>query len=141
MQAYFNARRSRLLATVMVFVWLLGVGLGFANACLLSPQVAGNGHPSLVTVAVVHAHDAHHHDHATVSPAALACLALCTAEQSTVIQAKAQFDGLQAMDLAPIPLLVGFLRPRVEQNVQPRPVRCAPCSDPPVSIRFLRLTI
>lgn len=138
MNAFFNSRRTRLTATVMVLVWLITVGMGIANACVIHQDEALHGHPASASHAVVHQHEADRH---TMSPNALACLSFCTAEQSTLVKGKVQCDSPQAVDLAPVPLLVGLLLPRVEPVVQPRPVRCSRCSDPPVSIRFSRLTI
>lgn len=145
MKACFTARRARLIATVMVWVWLLGVAMGLANACLLHPEGAGHGYPGSVSVAGVLQHDAHHHDHdagnGTMSPAALACLSFCTAEQGALVKGKVQCDSLQAVDLAPVHLLGGLTLPRLELDLRAWPVRCSHCPDPPVSIRFLRLTI
>jgi len=112
--------------------------MGIANACVIHQDEALHGHPLPASLAGIDEHEADHH---TMSPEALACLSFCTAEQSTLVKGKVQCDSPQAVDLAPVPLLVGLLLPRVERVVLPAPVRSSRCSDPPVSIRFSRLTI
>ena len=34
MKSFFNSRRTRYIAAVMLFAWLMSLGIGVANACL-----------------------------------------------------------------------------------------------------------
>jgi hypothetical protein len=139
----FNCRRTRLTAAAMLFVWLLVVGMGMANACLANQDHARHGH-------------LHHHDEAAADevaveaqldphaqptpPAKKTCQTFCAAAQNSVFkqqsQEPAQTDEALFVAIAWRPAL-------------PAPYRHSPWAgqrnstgpEPSVAIRFLRLTL
>lgn len=114
----------------MLFVWLLALGTGMANACLVHEDHARHGHFS--------------HQEAgdrDTSTAKMACLDFCAAEQTGVV--KQQTDAPAHLDVAlaqasmwcvaPLSADRPFSLPALEDP--------PPMEHPPVFIRFLRLTI
>jgi hypothetical protein len=127
----------------MLFAWLLVVGMGMANACLANEDHARHGH--------LHAHDGTLADQSTArvqldpnaqptSPAKATCQKFCAAAQSSVLKQQSHEPG--PMDAGLVPAIAWW-------PVSPAPYRhCAwagqrdPApSQPPVAIRFLRLTL
>jgi hypothetical protein len=139
----FNRRTTRLTVAATLFVWLLVVGMGMANACLASVDHARHGH--------LHHHDetlAHEvtpgaqldpHSQPT-SPAKESCQTFCATAQSSVFKQQchepAQTDAALFVAVAWRPAL-------------PAPYRHSPWAgqrnstgpEPSVAIRFLRLTL
>jgi hypothetical protein len=152
MKSFFNSRRTRYTAAVMLFVWLMSLGIGVANACLVQQA---NGWPehfshsrSGVTPVAVTEHDvasdnfakAHvRADENDKSPDKMACLNFCVAEQNTLVKHHA--DGLAGLDIVPVLFLTWLLVPAVDQAFQPEAFGSPTRSEPPVSIRYLRLNI
>ena len=152
MKSFFSAQRTRYTATVMLFVWLMSLGIGVANACLVqqdhgpreyfSQGPSGTGLTALAERQAKRDHFATHPVHFaenTSSPEKITCLHFCVAEQSTLITD--HMDGLAHLDLVPILFLTGLLVPAADQ-LSPAPAFASPdWSEAPVSIRYLRLTI
>lgn len=154
MKSFFNHRRTRYTAAVMLFVWLLALGTGIANACLVQKNHGPHGDPShshsvfTSTTAVksdvtsdilvkTTAHDdADEHE---MSPEKAVCLNFCVAEQNTLVKHHA--DGLADVDIVPVLFLTWLLVPAVDQASKPEAFGSPTWSEPPVSIRYLRLTI
>lgn len=152
MKFFFNARRTRYCATVMLFVWLMSLGIGVANACLLQSDSGADDYFSRAhstTVSAVRAGHAlapvHmtasfvHFDESAKSPEKITCLNFCVAEQRTLLKDHA--DGLAHLDMLPVPLLTGLQVPATDQTPPPQAFAKPTCSEPPVSIRYLRLNI
>jgi hypothetical protein len=135
---------------MVLFVWLFALVSGWANACLLQGRTAdrSGGVEAVESLAIAgegggtHARDGSHDDgdHDASGAARAACQNVCDDEQSTIPSYKLP----AAPDLGSAPLLPAAPWSAV---VAPTTVPCAhppgtspPC-DPPVAIRFLRLTI
>ena len=73
------------------------------------------------------------------SPDKMACLNFCVAEQNTLVKHHA--DGLAGLDIVPVLFLTWLLVPAVDQAFQPEAFGSPTWSEPPVSIRYLRLNI
>ena len=144
-------RRTRFTAVVMLFVWLLTLAAGVVNACQLhEDHAAGGGGLAHGTQAAAAAIDARIAVAAVAAPAtqqdddqvadAIACRALCATVQSAVPKQQPLVFADQASD----PVLVMVNGP---SRVLPGPVAVAPGTvhvprpEPPVYIRFLRLTL
>ena len=155
MKHMLSHHRTRFTAVMMVFVWLLTLGAGFANACLLHQDHAAGGHTRgvvahdpLATSAGADAHVVPHsvpaqaslHDDDCQLLAADSCRTLCATVQSAVPKQK----PLPFADLGAEPVLVTTSGPF---RVLSGPVSVsagaalAPRPEPPVYIRFLRLTL
>src|SRR5659263_668431 len=98
MKSFFGFRRTRYTAAVMLFVWLVSLGIGVANACLVQQdhgrQELFSHSQSRLASGTAAAHpDAAGHDK---SPDKMACLHFCTADQNTLIQHHA--PGVVARD-------------------------------------------
>lgn len=152
MRPFFNYRRTRYTTAVVLFVWLLALGMGIANACLVQVDHGRHEHSSsrhsVLTSVTVAEHDvasdklATAHDDADdhdMSPEKAACLNFCVAEQSALVKHHA--DGLVGLDIVPVLFLTWLLVPAVDQASQPEAFGSPIWSEPPVSIRYLRLTI
>ena len=129
MKSFFSHRRTRFTAAVMLFVWLLALGTGIANACQVQEDHARHGHLS-------HQEAGDHH----TSPAKLACQDFCAAEQTGVV--KQQTDAPVHLDVANALVSLWW----VASLSADRPFPMAAVDDPPLAerpvfIRFLRLTI
>ena len=152
MQALPNPRRTRFTAVVMLFVWLLTLATGVVNACQLhGDHAAGGGGLAQGMLAAAAGIDARVAVRAVAAPAmqqddhdqiagAFACRALCATVQSAVPKQPPLVFADQASD----PVLVTGSGPL---RVLPSPVAAAPGHarvprpEPPVFIRFLRLTL
>lgn len=134
---------------MVLFIWLFALVSGWANACLLQDSAAGRaGHAAHTeSVALVesgatpHPEGDHHGgDDDGKGVARAACQDVCDNEQSTIPSYKLP----AAPDLGSPPLLQAAPWSSV---VAPATARCvhphgaAPPCEPPVAIRFLRLTI
>ena len=152
MKYFFSSRRTRYTAAVMLFVWLMSLGIGVANACLVQHNPAEDeflGHTrsgfmsqatierelALDNFAKVHVQT----DENDKSPEKVACLNFCAAEQDTLVKDHA--DVLVAQDIVPVLFLTWLLMPALDQTPQPEAFGGPTWSEPPVSIRYLRLTI
>lgn len=135
MASFFNIYRTRYTAIVMVFVWLMTLGIGIANACLVD---GARGHPTLA--AQVHVT---HHEHADEQPVAsdkAVCFSVCESEQAATVKIKV-VDVPSSMQTAPVTCFPALTVMVVDPNDRSTlPVR-APWCELPASIRFLRLTI
>jgi hypothetical protein len=69
----------------------------------------------------------------------LACLDFCEAQQSAAVTDHT--DGLADPGFAPVPFLTGLLAPADHQMSPQEAFGIPNWSEPPVSIRYLRLTI
>ena len=129
----------------MLFVWLFAIAAGWANACLVQARPASHGHEGApgssgrLALLVSAAGDAtvHPGDHGA---AADACLSFCDSEQGAI--PKLKLPVLEDPDVehaAPAWMALAW-------SVERRPARAGrpaaqPPPDPPVAIRFLRLTL
>ncbi len=150
-----SRHRTRFTAAVMLFMWLLTLGAGIANACLLHEDHAQAGHAGVAAVsgareagARVDLLGAERALAAAVMDTAdrdqmvqtVACRALCVAGQTAVPKQKAagcadpQTDAVLVVNCGPV---------SVPADPMPRLWRIAdaPRPEPPVFIRFLRLTL
>lgn len=155
MKSFFNRGRARCTAAAMLFVWLLALGTGIANACLAQVDHARHGHLShhdtVLTALPVTALDAMAVDHASVeghpgaidhttSPGKMACQNFCAAEQTGVVKQK--IDAPAHLDAAQVLASMGWVAPPLADRAFPMPALAdPPWTEPPVFIRFLRLTI
>ncbi len=141
MKSFFGVRPTRYTAAVMLFVWLMSLGIGVANACLVRQDHGWHEHfthsqSGLGSGADTADHDAADHDK---SPEDLACLSFCTAEQNALIQHHA--EGVTAQDTVPALFFTCLLVPVLDQPCPPAVFGSTTWSEPPVTIRFSRLTI
>jgi hypothetical protein len=136
----------------MLFVWLMSLGIGVANACLVqqdhgSRDYLSQGHLETDPTALVERQTALDHfamksvhsEENTFSPEKITCLHFCVAEQSILITD--HLDGIAHLDLVPILFLTGLLVPTTDQTSTPEAFASPSWSESPISIRYLRLTI
>lgn len=136
MKSLFNSRRTRSAAIVMLLVWLMTLGIGVANACLLTQDQGRHGLSVPVSLEIYQ--DA---DEYALSPDDAACWSFCAAEQTTLVKVQPQFDGTAGLYFVPELFFTGWLVPAIDR-VSPLEALGSPTwSEPPVSIRFSRLTI
>ncbi|WP_114970707.1 hypothetical protein [Rhodoferax ferrireducens] len=136
MKSFFNSRHTRYTAIVMLFVWLMTLGSGVANACLLTQDHGRYGLSVPASLEVYQNADEH-----ALSPDTVACLSFCAAEQTTLVKVQPQFDGSAGLYFVPVLFFTGLLVPAIDR-VSPLEALGSPTwSEPPVSIRFSRLTI
>ncbi len=145
--------RTRFTAAVMLFVWLLTLGAGIANACLLHEDDAQAGQAGIAAVPGARESGAGNHPLGSAQAVAAAdtadgdqlvhsatCRALCVAGQTAVPKQKAaacadqQTDAIPVSTCGPVNVLAAPM---------PRLWRVAYAWRPelPVFIRFLRLTL
>jgi len=149
MKSTLGQHRTRQTAAVMLFVWLLTLGVGIANACLLHEDHAQAGYERNPTGVMAHAGmDAVQSAPATSAGAGdeaalmdpIACRTQCMAAQMAVPAQMAVACGDRHDD----PVLVATCGPA---RVLADPVAIvsgitpAPSPESPVYIRFLRLTL
>lgn len=152
MNSLFNVQRTRYLAVVTLFVWVMCLGIGVANACLLQQdhearEYFSQGPSKMDLTALVESQAGRDHlvtnpvhsDGHTSSPEKITCLHFCVAEQSTLITQ--QLDGLAHLDLVPVLFLTGLPMPTTGQPPPAQAFTSPGWSEPPVAIRYLRLTI
>ena len=143
MLSFFSQRKKRLAAAVALLIWLLALGTGIANACLVQDDHARHGHPSQHDVdgtsTSIPGMQALADDRDT-SPAKVACQNFCRADQSGLI--KQQADMPADLDGAIFPASIWWAGTRSADRALQMPSLVDPAwSEPPVFIRFLRLTI
>lgn len=152
MKSFFNQQKARCTAAAMLFVWLLALGTGIANACLVQVDHARHGHLShhdtVLTALPVTALDAIHAsakvhpgaiDHNT-SPGTVICQNFCAAEQTGMV--KQQTDAPVHLDDALVLVSMWWVAPTSTDRAFQMPALGVPARiEPPVFIRFLRLTI
>jgi len=119
----------------MLFVWLMTLGVGIANACLLS-DTDGHAGSSQHFQATSHLEV----DEPAPDPDKVICLAVCAAEQTAAIKVK-QLDNAAESQCAPISWASALTIAVVDLDDRSAPLNVATWREPPVSIRFLRLTI
>jgi hypothetical protein len=152
MKDFFSSRRTRYTAAVMLFVWLMSLGIGVANACLVQHNPAEDeflghtrsGYMSKATIERERALDNFAKAHVQADendklPEKVACLNFCAAEQNTLIKHHA--DALVAQDIVPVLFLTWLLMPALDSIPQPEAFGSPTWSEPPISIRYLRFTI
>ncbi len=150
--SFLSFRRTRCTAAVMLFVWLMSLGISVANACLVQQDRAGRellGHSrSGMTSSATTEHDVALHnvarahvqaDENVLSPEKLTCLNFCLAEQDTLV--KHQVDSDLGHDIVPVLFLTWPLLPAPDQSSQSEAFGSPAWSESPVFIRYLRLTI
>lgn len=135
MKSFFNIRYTRYTAIVMAFVWLMTLGIGFANACLLDEAM--EHHASTAQVKATHHDDV---DEQAMESDKAVCLTVCEAEQTAVVKFK-QVDVPSDSQAAPVAHFPGLTVAVVDLNDRFVPSLVPAWCEPPVSIRFLRLTI
>ena len=148
-----NRPRTRFTAAVMLFVWLLTLGAGIANACLLHEDHAQAGQAGIAAVPGARESGAGNHPLGSAQAVAAAdtadgdqlehsatCRALCVAGQTAVPKQKAAACANQQTDAVPVSTCGPV---NVLAAAMPRLWRVADASRPelPVFIRFLRLTL
>jgi hypothetical protein len=152
MRSFLSAQRTRYTAAVMLFVWMMSLGIGVANACLVqqdhgpreyfSQAPSGTDLAALAALQVARDHSATnpvHSDEHISSPEKVTCLHFCVAGQSTLITD--HMDGLAHVDLVPILFLTGLLVPTTRQTSPAQAFTSPGWPEPPAFIRYLRLTI
>lgn len=140
MKSFFNFRRSRYTAVAMLIVWLMTLGIGVANACLLA-QVQDQGQGRQGLSVPVSLQDHRNADVHPMSPDTPVCLSFCAAEQTTVAKVPHQLGDAAGFDFVPVLFLTGLRIPALTRMSQPQVLDSPTRSEPPLFIRFLRLTI
>ena len=147
--------RTRFTAAVMLFVWLLTLGAGIANACLLHEDHAQAGQAGIAAVPGARESGARDDRHGSGQALAAAvvdtpdgdlwvhtitCRALCVAGQTAVPRQKAAACAEQHADAVPVAACgpVGVLADPIPRRMH---FADAPRPEPPVFIRFLRLNL
>ena len=156
MQSSFSRRATRFTASVMLCVWLIALGMGVANACLVNDGHARHGHLNhqrdALTSVPMTGNQAALADRFTAdvqlvaagdrnpSPAKVSCLNFCAAGQSSVLQQLG--DDPASLTTPALPTGWWSSAPPSPYRQSSWLVRDDPAgSHRPVSIRFLRLTI
>lgn len=135
MKTVFSHRQTRYTAIVMLFVWLMTLGVGIANACLVSDTHDHPGSPQQV--------ESTHHteaDEHAPDPDEAMCLTVCASQQTAAIKAK-HGDNAADSQLAPVAWAPALIIAVVDLNDRSVPLAVATWREPAVFIRFLRLTI
>lgn len=148
----FRSVRRALVAKTMLLLWLFGVVVGSANACVLQERLAGapwhDGGDStwLYHVAdgadlVGHVGASHvHADRSDRAIAKQACKSLCDDAAGAVVKTKpVEIDPAAAF--VAVAFAVEISRPLAPVAVVSRFTAIAPPAEAPVPILFLRLTI
>ncbi|EJL89859.1 hypothetical protein PMI15_00472 [Polaromonas sp. CF318] len=135
MKTLFSRRNTRYTASVMLFVWLMALGAGIANACLLSDA---HGHSGSVQQVQATAHT--EADEHAPDPDQAICLTVCAAEQTAAIKVK-PFDNAADSQSALVVWVPALTVAHVDLDDRPTPLAVQTWREPPVSIRFLRLTL
>ncbi|CAM8660103.1 hypothetical protein MCEMSEM22_02148 [Comamonadaceae bacterium] len=135
MKSAFSHRHTRYTAIVMLFVWLMTLGVGIANACLLS-DAHGHAGSTQHDQAISHLEAEKHRP----DPDKAICLTVCAAEQTAAIKVK-YFDNATDSQLAPIAWAPALTTAVIDLSDRSVPLAVVTWHELPVSIRFLRLTI
>lgn len=120
----------------MLLVWLMALGIGVANACLLTQDQGRHGLSVPVSLEIYQ--DAGEH---ALSPDDAVCLSFCAAEQTTLVKVQSQLDGSAGLSFVPALFFTGLLVPPIDRLSSLEALGSPTWSEPPVSIRFPRLTI
>ncbi len=141
MRSFFNQRRTRYITTVMLFVWLLALGTGIVNACLVQVDHARHGHLShqdaTTTAMLTTTLDDSDQD---ASPGKLLCRTFCASGQTGMV--KQPGDVPTHMDVGLALGSVWTFAELLANHASPIPAHIgSPWVERPVFIRFLRLTI
>lgn len=83
MMSFSSTRRTRYTAIVMLFVWLMTLGIGIANACLTDG--AQMQHGSATQVQTAHHEDS---DAQSLTSDKLVCLKVCDVEKTAAVKKK-----------------------------------------------------
>jgi hypothetical protein len=123
----------------MLFVWVFGIGAGFANACLSTlPTEHTGAHPAHASEVAATHHDGAEDPHA--SPVNPNCQDFCDRTSVSIPTLKAALDDVQAHAL--IPQVVATALPvLIFEPVQLRVPRRDGVRAPPIRIAFLRLAL
>ncbi len=135
MKSFFNMHRTRYIAIVMVFVWLMTLGIGIANACLVDEARGHHTHAAQV--------QATHHKEVDEQPTSAdkaVCLTVCEAEKTAAVKIR-RVDATSDSLTVPVAHCSDIKVILVDLNDQFKPTVVPVCRELPVSIRFLRLTI
>ncbi len=128
----------------MLFVWLLVVGMGMANACLANEDHARHGHLNHLgdSLADQVTAEAQLDPHAQpISPTKATCQKFCAAAQSSVFKQPGHESGLTDAGLV---LAIAWWQPPTPALYRRSPweaQRDSGGSEPSVAIRLLRLTL
>jgi hypothetical protein len=120
---------------VMAFVWLMTLGIGFANACLLG-EALGH-HAPTAQVQATHHEDV---DGQALESEKAVCLTVCEVEKTAVVKFK-QANVPSDLQAAPVVHFPALTVTVLDLNDRSEPSVVPDWREPPVSIRFLRLTI
>jgi hypothetical protein len=120
----------------MLFVWLMSLGIGIANACSLD---AAQGRHGSAAFAVTLHHDDDAGERSSSSEEAV-CLHFCATELTTAVKTK-PLDTPSDSQAGPALRLSGLTVSVVDPRDRPTPIVSLIRYELPVSIRFLRLTI
>jgi hypothetical protein len=136
MKSLFSTRHTRYTAIVMVLIWLMTLGIGIANACMTDG--AQGHHVSTAQVQTMHHDDV---DGQANESDKAACLKACELGQTAFVKIKevnSPFDSR----IVPVTCLPAITVAVVDLNDLSTPtLHPLTWREPPVSIRFLRLTI
>jgi hypothetical protein len=119
----------------MAFVWLMALGVSVANACVI--DLAQGHHSTSIQI------QTHRPDGSGLQSKAAdktACLEFCADEQNIAVKVK-QLDAATGTHLVSAIWLGAITVTVVDPNDRPAPAVIHLAHEPPVSIRFLRLTI
>lgn len=136
---FLYRRQLRLWAARMLFVWVFGIGMGVANACLstLPTEHAGVHAAHASEVAGTHDDGAEGPHGSPVNPH---CQDFCDRASVSIPTPKAALDDVQAHSLIPQVVATALPVP-VFETVQLRVPRRDGVRAPPIPIAFLRLAL
>lgn len=117
----------------MLFVWLMTLGLGIANACLVN--VAQDHHGSAIQVQVNH-----HADEHSLAADKVVCATVCAEELAATVKIK-QLDAPSDSLAVPVTWFPALTVALVDPHDRSAPLVPPAWYALPVSIRVLRLTI
>lgn len=135
MKSFFNVRHTRYTAIVVAFVWLMTLGIGIANACIVSD--ARGQHTSSVQVQSSHHEDANQQP---IAPDKAVCVTVCDAQSTAVYKTK-PVDVHLDLQIVPAAHCSALTVAVLDLNDSSVTSVVPDWREPPVSIRFLRLTI
>lgn len=135
MKSFFNQRHTRYTAIVMLFVWMMTLGISFANACLV--DIAPDHNESASHTQAIHLDDRNEH---SLASGKAVCLKVCAAEQTTVVKSK-PLDISSGCHAVPVLWASALTIPAVDPNDRSAQIVSSTWYERPVAIRLLRLTI
>jgi hypothetical protein len=143
MKSFFGQRRTRCITRVMLFVWLLALGTGIANACVVQENHARHGHVGhhdavhTATPATATVQDALDHD---TLPGKLVCQDFCASGQTGMVKQAGDVPATPDVALA-LGLFWGLAELSADHPAPIPAIDGPPWAERPIFIRFLRLTI